>query len=302
MATHKLPQSTALWKPIKPNETPIARYRQHINSKFSLSLKTSHDLHAWSISREGRHKFWIDLWSYVGLKPDLPRDIKEAFDDSKGIDENPKWFEGMQMNYAENVLEGRDEKSVALIGLREGEKLDGEVWTWGDLRENVRKVRSALLALGVGREDVVGVIMSNSNWTIAIFLATASIGAVFTSISPDMGVEGCVVRMVQSQPKVLFSDSHQTYKAKRRSMKEKIGAVVGSLARKPDVFIISLAEDSHDFPLLEDFLAKSKKVDALEYARVPFSYPMLILYSSGTSGPPKCRLDPIIQPFSANSH
>lgn len=220
--------------------------------------------------------------------------MTEAFDDGKGIEENPKWFEGVEMNYSENVLEGRDEGSVALIGLREGEKLGGEVWTWGDLRENVRKVRSSLLNLGVGKEDVVGVIMSNSNWTIAIFLATASIGALFTSISPDMGVEGCTVRMVQSRPKVLFADSHQTYKAKRRSMKEKISAVVRSLKRKPDVFIVPLAEDAHDFPLLEAFLSKSTKKDALEYARVPFSYPMLILYSSGTSGPPKCRCNIVL--------
>ncbi|TID20792.1 acetoacetate-CoA ligase [Venturia nashicola] len=288
MAAHQLPQSIPLWKPTNPEETTISKYRRHINSKFSLDLKTSHDLHAWSVSRPGRHKFWIDLWSYVGLKPDLPTGLEEAFDDGKGIEENPRWFDGVQMNYAENVLEGRDENSIALIGLREGEKLDGEVWTWGDLRENVRKVRSALLALGVGEKDVVGVIMSNSNWTIAIFLATAAIGAVFTSISPDMGTEGCVVRMVQSAPKVMFADSHQTYKARRRSMKEKIGAVVKSLEKKPDVFIVPLAEDAQDFPLLEDFLAKSRKLDALEYARVPFSYPMLILYSSGTSGPPKC--------------
>lgn len=287
--THKLPESAPLWRPKNPEATPIAKYRQHINNKFSLNLNSSHDLHAWSISRPGRHNFWIDLWSYVGLKPDLPPSIKEAFDDSKGIEENPKWFEGVEINYAENVLEGRDLERVALIGLREGEALDGDVWTWGDLRENVRKVRSSLLALGVGKEDVVGVIMSNSNWAIAIFLATASLGAVFTSISPDMGTEGCVVRMVQSCPRVMFADSHQTYKAKRKSMKEKIGAVVSSLKRKPDVFIVPLTKDEYDFPVLEEFLAKSKKENALEYARVSFSYPMLILYSSGTSGPPKCR-------------
>ncbi|QDS72063.1 hypothetical protein FKW77_002828 [Venturia effusa] len=289
MAIPEFPQSAPLWTPpTNPEKTPIAKYRQHINAKFSLNLKTSHDLHAWSVSRRGRHDFWIDLWGYVGLTPALPRDLREAFDDTKGIEENPKWFEGVSMNYAENVLEGRDEASIALVGLREGGELDGEVWTWADLRENVRRIRSALLSLGIGREDVVGVIMSNSNWTIAIFLATASVGAVFTSISPDMGVEGCTVRLVQSRPRVLFADSHQTYKAKRRSMKGKIGAVVGSLERRPDVFIVPLAEDDYEFPLLEDFLAKSKKDDALEYARVPFSHPMLILYSSGTSGPPKC--------------
>jgi acetoacetyl-CoA synthetase len=283
-----MPQTTPLWTPKNPEQTPIAVYRQHVNKKFNKSFRASHDLHKWSIDRTGRHQFWIDLWSYVGMTPALPHHIKHAFDDTKGIQDNPVWFEGVKMNYAENVLEGRNLEDVALIGLREGEDLEGEKWTWGDLRENVRKVRSALLALGVKKEEVVGVIMSNSNWTIAIFLATASIGAVFTSISPDMGVEGCTVRMVQSRPVVLFADSHQTYKAKRRSMKEKIRNVVKSLDRKPKVFVVPLAVEDHEFPLLEEFLAKSRKEDALEYARVPFSYPMLILYSSGTSGPPKC--------------
>jgi acetoacetyl-CoA synthetase len=267
----------------------MGRYRQHVNRKFGKQFRTSHELHKWTVDWTGRHQFWTDLWDYVGMKPQLPANIKHAFDDTKGVHENPIWFEGVQINYAENVLEGRDPDTVALIGLREGEPLEGEKWTWAQLRENVRKARSALLALGVKKEEVVAVIMSNSNWTIAIFLAAASIGALFTSISPDMGLEGCTSRLVQSKPAVLFADSAQTYKAKRRSMKEKIRSVVGSLKGKPDVFIVPLscAED-YEFPLLEDFLAKSRKEDALEYARVPFSYPMIMLYSSGTTGAPKC--------------
>lgn len=111
----------------------------------------------------------------------------------------------------------------------------------------------------------------------------------FTSISPDMGVEGCTTRLVQSRPVVLFADSAQTYKAKRQSMKEKIRKVVASLEKKPHVFIVTLAgTEEHEFPPLEDFLSKSRDEDVLEYARVPFSYPMLILYSSGTTGKPKC--------------
>lgn len=156
-------QTAPLWTPKNPEETPIAKYRQHANKKFGKEFRTSHELHKWSIDRTGRHQFWTDLWSYVGMIPALPSHITHAFDDNKGIHENPIWFEGVEINYAENVLEGRNLGDVALIGLREGEDLEGEKWSWGDLRENVRKARSALLALGVKKEEVVGVVMSKLN-------------------------------------------------------------------------------------------------------------------------------------------
>lgn len=95
------------------------------------------------------------------------------------------------MNYAENVLEGRNLDGIALIGLREGERFENaDRWTWRDLRENVRRARNAFLRLGVRKGDRVAVLMSNCNWCIALFLAAASAGIVFSSISPDMGLEG----------------------------------------------------------------------------------------------------------------
>jgi acetoacetyl-CoA synthetase len=195
----RLPQTPALWAPKDPESTPIAKYRQHINLKFKRNFKDSQDLQRWSVSKAGRQDFWLDLWSYVGMTPHLPPHVKQAYDNDATIDQNPRWFQGVNINYAENVLEGRDLDAIALIGLREGESLDGEKWTWRQLREHVRKARSALLRLGVRKEDRVGALMSNSNWIIALFLACASMGAVFSSISPDMGLEGCVSRLQSSR-------------------------------------------------------------------------------------------------------
>ncbi|KIW02698.1 acetoacetate-CoA ligase [Verruconis gallopava] len=286
----RLPQTEPLWRPKNPENTPIARYRQHINRKFGKNFKNSHELQRWSVSKAGRQDFWLDLWSYVGMVPALPSNMKEAYDNNATIDQNPRWFEGVNINYAENVLEGRDPNAVALIGLREGEPIEGEKWTWQRLRENVRKARSALLRLGVKREDRVGAIMSNSNWIIALFLACASIGVVYTSISPDMGLEGCVSRLQQVEPVVVFADSCQTYKGKKRSLREKIASTIAALPRIPKVYLIPLggAGETLDYPVLDDFLAQSSPEDELTYLRVPFSAPLVILYSSGTSGPPKC--------------
>lgn len=140
------------------------QYREHINTKFNQSLQDSHQLQKWSITH--KHEFWTDLWTYVGLIPDLPPRTTKAFADKKSIKDVPPFFGGVRINYAENVLSDRNPDAIALIGLREGQSLEGEKWTWTDLTEHVRKVRSALIRRGIRRGEVVAAIMSNSNWII----------------------------------------------------------------------------------------------------------------------------------------
>jgi acetoacetyl-CoA synthetase len=282
-----LPQTSPLWTPKNPETTPISKYRHHVNKKLGKNFKSAQEVQAWSVTKAGRQDFWLDLWNYVGMRPRLPSTVKEAYDNNATIDQNPEWFRGVEMNYAENVLEGRDLHQIALIGIREGESLDGEKWTWRQLRENVRKSRSALQQLGVVQGECVAAMMSNSNWTIALFLACASIGVVFTSISPDMGLEGCVSRLKQVQPVIVFADSCQTYKGKKKSLRQKIRETIEAVPDpKPKVFLIPLGGmgETLDYPVLSDFLSYSKQDDALEYTKLPFSSPLIILYSSGTSG------------------
>ncbi len=181
-----------IWKPtVLSSKIPMNIYREHVNKKFNLRLADSHELHHWSVTDP--QAFWIDLWGYVGLIPGLPAGIKRAYDSDIPISEIPPFFEGATINYAENVLTQPrvDSQSPALIGLREGQSLDGdaEIWTWFLLRENVRRVRSALLRNGIKQGDRVAAIVSTSVWSVALFLASASIGAIFTSIAPDLGFE-----------------------------------------------------------------------------------------------------------------
>lgn len=164
-------------------------YRAHINKKFNQQLRSSHDLHQWSV--ENLQDFWTDLHGYTGIIPALPPTVTSAFDPSTPMEKVPKFFPGATVNYAENVVSGRDLNKTALVGVREGQDLSGEVWTWGLLRENVRKARSALLQAGIKEGDRVAAIISSSVWSIGLFLATASIGAIWTSIAPDLGDEVC---------------------------------------------------------------------------------------------------------------
>jgi acetoacetyl-CoA synthetase len=275
-----------LWKPENPESTPISTYRYHINKRFNKSLRNSQELHRWSISNP--HDFWIDLWDYVGLIPALPRNITKAYDENANLKDIPLFFQGASINYAENVLSNRNPNAIALVGLREGQGLDGETWTWGQLTENVRQMRSSLLRNGLKRGDRVAALISNSPWIIAIFLATASLGAVFTSISPEMGSSGCISRLDQISPKILFADSHQTYKGKRRPMQDKVDEIVRSISLKPKVVIVPLLREQFAYQTLPEMLALASPADKLEYLRVPFSEPLMILYSSGTTGAPKC--------------
>lgn len=180
-----------IWKPTTPqDQIPMNIYRAHINKKFNQQLASSQELHRWSV--DNLQDFWTDLHGYTGIIPALPPTVTSAFDPNTPMENVPEFFRGATVNYAENVLSGRDLRKPALVGVREGQDLSGEVWTWGVLRENVRKARSALLQLGVKEGDRVAAIISTSVWSVGLFLATASIGAIWTSIAPDLGEEVCI--------------------------------------------------------------------------------------------------------------
>ncbi|KIX95100.1 uncharacterized protein Z520_09016 [Fonsecaea multimorphosa CBS 102226] len=281
-------QLSPIWKPITPaGQIPMNIYREHVNKKFNLQLNDSHELQRWSVTDP--QAFWIDLWHFVGLIPALPPGIKYAYNPAISISEVPPFFEGASINYAENVLIQPliDDRSPALIGLRESQHFAGEVWTWSTLRENVRRIRSALIRSGIQKGDRVAALISTSVWSVALLLGSASIGAIFTSIAPDLGLEGCISRLQQVQPSILFADSHVTYKGKQRSNATKISAIMKLLKPSPELFVIPVGLEEALQPL-SAFLGRSKDADELKFARFAFTTPLYILYSSGTSGPPKC--------------
>jgi acetoacetyl-CoA synthetase len=130
-----------IWRPPPDlaSKMPMDIYRQHINKKFAQSHKTIRDLHSWTVANQ--QPFWLDLYSYLELIPPLPAGVKRAYDESLPMSSIPPFFEGLELNFAENVLENakRHPKNIALIGLREGQDLDGPVEkvTWRALKEKV---------------------------------------------------------------------------------------------------------------------------------------------------------------------
>ncbi|KJX98640.1 acetoacetate-CoA ligase like protein [Zymoseptoria brevis] len=279
-----------LWTPRLPGNAPMDIYRQHVNKRYSQNLKTSRHLQRWSA--HSPHEFWIDLYSYLGLIPELPTGIQKAYDDTLPMSSNPPFFPHVLMNYAENAMfSNPDPSAIALIGLGEDTHLDnrdGEILTWSQFREKVRLTASALLQCGVKKGDRVGALVATSIWAMVLFHASASIGAIFTCISPDLGLEGCVSRLQQVTPGILFADSHTIYKGKAVSTLDKVKSILNRLSPQPQLYIVPLAEETASFPLIDDFIHKANPSYRLEFVRVPFNHPLMICYSSGTTGAPKC--------------
>jgi acetoacetyl-CoA synthetase len=206
---------------------------------------------------------------------------------------NPPFFPELSgFNYAENALfENPNPEAVALIGVRDDTDLstsDGEKLTWHQYREKVRLTASALKKHGVKQGDRVAALVATSIWVMVLFHASASIGAVFTSVSPDLGLEGCISRFQQVTTTIFFADSDTVYKGKAVSTASKVDQIVARLEPRPQTYVIPLVNASSKFPSIEDFLSKADRDAPLEFTRVPFNYPLFICYSSGTTGAPKC--------------
>ena len=278
------------WAPPEGRTTPMQRYREHVNQAYSQNLKSTKDLHRWSV--DNPQQFWCDLYNYLGLVPPLPKNLRKAYDDSVPMSSNPPFFPGHDLNYTENaIFANPDPNAIALIGIREGMDIyddTPETITWGHFREKVREVASGLRRSGIKKGDRVGALVATSNWAVILFHAAASIGAIFTSISPELGLEGCVSRLQQVTPKILFVDSHAVYKGKAVSTAEKLEQIIKKLRPAPEVFVIHVVPTKTPRSTMNDFLKRAKREDALTYTRVPFNYPLMICYSSGTTGNPKC--------------
>jgi acetoacetyl-CoA synthetase len=224
------PPPEPLWTPADPEATPISQFRGRINARFSQSLRDSHELHAWSV--QNPHQFWIELYDHCGIVPPLPKHTRLAYNPALKLRDIPTFFPGLRLNYAENVLEPntrRNPDAVALVGVRENGLAHPENITWAQLSELVRLARSAMLRQGIRQGDVIAALMANSIWIIVLFLAAASTGAIFTSVSPDLGVSGCASRFSQVEPKWLFADTDLALRGTRPSMLGKVRQILDAL-------------------------------------------------------------------------
>lgn len=283
----------------------MMRFQRALEKAKGLRFGSWFEMHDWSLSH--RTAYWDFLWKYLPILHE--GSYTRVVDERARIDSIPSWFEGVRLNYAENVLYtpvptdksirttvGKEDDKIAITEVREG-CAEIQTITWGRLRSKVGQLAQAMKANGVRKGDRVAVVASNSVDTFCVLLAVTSLGGVFSSSSTDMGTTGVLGRLLQIKPKWIFMDDAAVYNSKRIDLRKKMAEIVhGMKGIREFQGIISQPRfasqpaDISNVPKaqpLATFLARARS-NKLEFERVPFRDPFLIVYSSGTTGEPKC--------------
>lgn len=286
--------SRMLWNPKNSKlsqNTRLLEFQAHIESKFQTTFASYDELYKWSI--ENYVSFWEEFWHFSKIIHSTP--YQRVLDKPEGpVDNLPfKWFEGALLNYAENLLRHDDDK-VAVYSFGEAFSTIKSM-THKELRNQVRLYQSALRSFGIGRNDVVAGYMPNCLESLIAKLAVNSLGAVWSCASPDFGPESVIERFSQIEPKMIFSVTSVGYNGKKHDHKNKLIQVIDSLKSIQHVVLVPFyndeLDDNQDIPkklTLSEFLEKSDPNSTLAFEQVPFNHPLVILYSSGTTGHPKC--------------
>ncbi len=279
-----------LWSPTSESvaSSGLTAYTEWLRSDRGLDFADYASL--WKWSTDDPDGFWRSIWDYFDVIHD------GEFERALGSDEMPgaKWFEGTRLNYAEHIFRDRDPDEVAILAATETEPL-AEL-TWGDLRSRVAAAAAGLKAIGVRPGDRVAGYVANTPETIVAFLAVASIGAIWSSCSPDFGTGAVSDRFSQIEPKVLFAVDGYTYGGRDFDRRQVVADLVETMPSIERVVVMANLDPEPDLtPIAEavgwdEFLASDPDAP-LEFTRVPFDHPLWILYSSGTTGLPK----PIVQ-------
>jgi acetoacetyl-CoA synthetase len=274
-----------LWTP--PPElveaSRLVEYMRWLAAERGLSFGRYEELWKWSV--DDLEGFWGSIWDFFEVSADGERAAVLASREMPGAE----WFPGTSLNYAEHVFAGKDDAEVAILHASELREL-GEL-SWGELRERVAAVAAGLRELGVEPGDRVVAYMPNIPEAIVAFLASASIGAVWSSCSPDFGPASVIDRFAQIEPKVLFAVDGYGYGGKRFDRREVLAELQEAMPTLERTVVLPYLDPDPGLSGLRDTvrweeLAAGGEVE-LTFERVPFDHPLWVLYSSGTTGLPK---------------
>ncbi|OIQ94521.1 acetyl-coenzyme A synthetase [mine drainage metagenome] len=279
--------SQPLWQP-SPDRVSAARltvFLHKVNRRHGLDLADMSGLWAWSVAEPAA--FWSDVWDWCGMighKGPGP-----VVDDPARLP-GARWFPGARLNFAQNLLRRHDDGDAIVFW---GEDKVKRRLSHGQLHRLVARLAGAMRAMGLKAGDRVAGFMPNMPETVAAMLAAASLGAVWSSASPDFGVQGVLDRFGQIAPRLLISVDGYWYNGKAHAVTDKLTAIADALSSVERVVVVPYLAEEPDIAAvpkavrLDGFL-EGQAGEHLPFTPLPFEHPLYIMFSSGTTGVPKC--------------
>lgn len=277
------------WKPTEQQITNSNMYKfmQSVNARYDLRMTSYDQLYQWSI--EKIPSFWRHFWQYADVQ--CSNTCDEVLDDPNKMP-YAKWFTGATLNFAQNLLRFRDDRLAIIF---KGEGQPPVKITYARLYNEVAKVAKSLKDLGVKKGDRVAGFMPNMPETIIAMLAATSLGAVWSSCSPDFGIKGVLDRFGQVKPKVLFTANGYYFKGKQFNLLEKVASIVKELPEIEKIIVTTYTDDRPDLSslanavLFDEFKSQEESLE-IAFEQLPFDHPLYIMFTSGTTGLPKCMV------------
>ena len=276
-----------LWTPSTDavERSNMTRYMRWLKTERGLDF--GGDYHAlWRWSVDELEDFWASIWDYFEVRASTPYDRVLPSREMPGAE----WFTGARLNYAENLLAGKPNDRLALQHASELRELDA--LTWGELHEQVARAASALRGLGVAPGDRVVAYLPNIPETLVAFLATASIGAIWSSCSPDFGPGSVIDRFAQIEPKVLVCVDGYRYNGRDFDRRDVVADLLAAMPSVDHTVVLPYLDPDPDVaafrnPIAWDELLAAGEPGEIDFEQVAFDHPLWVLYSSGTTGLPK---------------
>ncbi|MFD9901734.1 acetoacetate--CoA ligase [Mesorhizobium sp. NPDC059025] len=278
---------TPLWSPSEARiaEAPLTEFTRAAERASGQSFASYHDLHAWSVAE--REAFWDLVWNFCGITGDKGETVLVDGDSMPGA----HFFPDARLNFAENLLKKSGSSNAIVF---RGEDQVERRLSWDELHARVSQLQQLFVKLGVKQGDRIAAMMPNMPETVAAMLAATSIGAVWSSCSPDFGEQGVLDRFGQIEPVVFIVPDGYWYAGKAIEVADKVAAVASKLESLRKVLVVDYLGTAQDVAgtiegaealemALQPFAAKS-----VTFERLPFAHPLYILFSSGTTGIPKC--------------
>lgn len=276
-----------IWQPSEERKRTanLTRFLNVVNKRYAQNLGTYRALQSWSV--KNIPDFWALMWEFGGVQASVRYESVVAnLDDMLGV----KWFPGAALNFAENLLRYRDDRRALTF---KGEGREAVRLTYAQLYDQVARLAEALKESGVRVGDRVAGFMPNMLETVVAMLATTSLGAIWSSCSPDFGVSGILDRFQQIEPKVLFTADAYAYNGKVYDSLERVSSVLDDIPSIEKVVVVPYAEMSPNIGrvprsiLYGDFVSTKAELQ-IQFEQLPFDHPIYIVYSSGTTDKPKC--------------